>query len=249
MSTVPPSGQFVLQVDPIVISDGRRPQGATLQYGESMTSSGSPAPTSPRTAGRPRDPTLEDRAYRCAVALYEEYGWAGFSYEAVAARAGIGKSALYRRWPAKEDLLAEALQARTSEITRIDTGALRGDLIQLGEQLLANYTAPHGLVSLRLFVEAPHHPELEARTRPRLEAQQRESREIVERAVGRGELPRECPHDEIVPAVSGGILHKVLTTRGASRAELRRNRRNHAERLVDFVLAAASVPSPPSGQL
>jgi AcrR family transcriptional regulator len=177
------------------------------------------------------------------VGLYEEQGWAGFSFEGVAARAGIGKSALYRRWSAKEDLLADALVARTREITRVDTGSLREDLVVLGEQLLANYTAPHGLVSLRLFVEAPHHAALEARSLPRLESHQLEAQAIVSRAVERGELRPDSANDNILPALSGGLLQKVLTARGAARNELRRNRRQHAERLVDFVLLACS-PAP-----
>ena len=41
------------------------------------------------TRGRPLDPGLEDRVFDAAIALYAETGWAGFSFEAVARRAGF----------------------------------------------------------------------------------------------------------------------------------------------------------------
>jgi AcrR family transcriptional regulator len=177
--------------------------------------------------------------FEAAVALYDEVGWAGFNFDAVAARASTGKPAIYRRWSSKEELLAAALTDRTKGVTKADTGSLRGDLELLAEQLLANYTSPHGLVSLRLFVEAQHHPELASRTVERLDAHLAESAQIAQRAVARGELSAdEAPL--VMAAISGGVLHLVLASR--DRDQLGARRRSHATRLVDFVLRAASSP-------
>jgi AcrR family transcriptional regulator len=191
-----------------------------------------------RAVGRPRDPNLEKRVYEAAVALYEEEGWGGFSLDAVATRARAGKSTIYLRWGTKEDLLSDALADRTRNVTKVDAGSLRGDLVQLVEQLVANYTSPHGLVSLRLFVEAPRSAALERRCRERVAAHGADCAEIFDRAIERGELPDHSFDNNIMDAVSGGALHKVLTTWGQSRRELARNRRSHAEDLVDFVLEA-----------
>jgi len=191
-----------------------------------------------RAAGRPRDPGLERRVFEAAVALYEQHGWAGFNFDAVATRAGTGKAAIYRRWTSKEDLLAAALTDRTRGITEVDTGSLRADLELLAQRLLANYTAPNGLVSLRLFVEALHHPELAMSAFERLDAHLAESALIARRAVARGEL---SAHDAptVMAAVSGGVLHLVLASR--DRDELRRRRRSHARRLVELVLRSATA--------
>lgn len=192
-----------------------------------------------RPVGRPRDPDLERRVFEAAVALYDEVGWAGFNFDAVAARASTGKAAIYRRWSSKEELLTAALSARTRGVTTADTGSLQGDLERLAEQLLANYTSPNGLVSLRLFVEAQHHPELGSRAVQRLDAHLAESAQIAERAVARGEISAvDAPL--VMAAVSGGVLNLVLASR--DREELGRRRRWHARRLVNFVMRAAAHP-------
>jgi DNA-binding transcriptional MerR regulator len=49
-------------------------------------------------SGRPRDPDLESRVLAAALRVYAEAGWSGFSFDAVARRAGVGKAPLYLRW-------------------------------------------------------------------------------------------------------------------------------------------------------
>jgi AcrR family transcriptional regulator len=196
--------------------------------------------------GRPRDPAVEQRVFVAAVALYDEEGWSGFTFDAVAARAKVGKSAIYRRWGTKEELLSDALVARTKEVTRVDTGSLRGDLVQLVDQMLDNYTAPHGLVTLRLFVEAPRNALLESGLEARLAEHGRQFDEVFRRALRRGELP-DASHDlDLHRTISGATLHRVITTPPKRRSELRRLRRAVAEEIVNFVLLAIS--GGPAGQ-
>ena len=59
-----------------------------------------------------------------------EAGWSGFSFDAVARRAGVGKAPLYLRWASKEDLLLAAFGAHTTAITITDSGNLRDDLTE-----------------------------------------------------------------------------------------------------------------------
>ena len=63
--------------------------------------------TSPAQAGRPRDPDVDRRVADAAITLFGETGWAGFSVEAVAKQASVGKASIYLRWPTKEALLAD----------------------------------------------------------------------------------------------------------------------------------------------
>ena len=67
------------------------------------------------------DPDRRARRTRsCTSALeeYTEHGWAGFTMDGVARRAGFGKSTLYLRWADKDALLTDAVRLRTRVIAR-----------------------------------------------------------------------------------------------------------------------------------
>src|ERR1700755_3703683 len=84
--------------------------------------------------GRPRDPDVDRRITRAALDVFGDGGWAGFSMEAVARRAGVGKASLYLRWSGKEALLTDAVTLRFPPLGDADTGTLRGDLTELAVQ-------------------------------------------------------------------------------------------------------------------
>ena len=69
--------------------------------------------------GRPRDPDVDRRVAQAAVAQFGEAGWQGFSVEAVARRAGVGKASIYLRWPTKSELLLDALKSSLGRIEDI----------------------------------------------------------------------------------------------------------------------------------
>jgi len=100
-------------------------------------------------AGRPRDPDVDRRIAQAALDLFADAGWAGFAMEAVARRAGVGKASLYLRWNSKEALLADALTLRLARVTDVDTGTLRGDLVELATQMLDIYAGDTSRVALR----------------------------------------------------------------------------------------------------
>src|SRR5690242_11838868 len=104
--------------------------------------------------GRPRDPEVDERIARAAMDLFGEAGWAGFAMEAVARRAGVGKASLYLRWSSKEALLTDALTASLPHVSDVDTGTLRGDLVELTTQILDLYAGPASRAALRLTLEA-----------------------------------------------------------------------------------------------
>ena len=87
--------------------------------------------------GRPRDPRSHEAIVQATCELLGEVGYERMSIEAVASRAGVGKQTVYRWWPSKGVLVAEAvltghLRLRTAPLD--DTGDLRSDLgVWLGE--------------------------------------------------------------------------------------------------------------------
>src|SRR5689334_7891982 len=84
---------------------------------------------------RRRGVVLERAILDAALEQLGTVGWNGLTMEGVAAGAQTGKAAVYRRWPSKEDLVADALQAALPRIEEVpDLGSVREDLLQLCRQ-------------------------------------------------------------------------------------------------------------------
>src|SRR5260221_10727285 len=88
----------------------------------------------PRTGGR--SARVVNEVLAATLEVFAEHGYAGMSVEAVAARAGVNKTTIYRRWPAKVDLLGAALVSlRDEDPEPPDTGSLRSDLLEVLRRL------------------------------------------------------------------------------------------------------------------
>lgn len=165
----------------------------------------------PRRRGRPRDADLEDRVFDAVLEVYSETSWRGFTLDAVGRRARVGRAALYRRWDNKDDLLVQALEARSPLPVPIDTGGLRSDLVELARQLLRGYRTTSGLVSLRVALDARANPELLARLTDTLNRSRvLATRTIVHRAVERGELSADTSVTLLLEMVTGAVLSHAL---------------------------------------
>ncbi|WP_127784454.1 helix-turn-helix domain-containing protein [Rhodococcus sp. X156] len=68
-------------------------------------------------AGRPRDPRIDTAALAATRELLLEVGWEEMSMRSIAARAGVGRSALTRRWPSKAHLVLDALLGEAPDLT------------------------------------------------------------------------------------------------------------------------------------
>jgi AcrR family transcriptional regulator len=191
------------------------------------------------SAGRPRDPLLDQRIYAVACELYGRKGWAGFSIEALAREAGVGKAAIYLRWDDKAALLVDALRAQLGRPEDVDTGSLRGDLRQLVVTELTNYLSSVGDAALRVSAEARVVPEIAAHWEGTRDAHILAVRAIVRRAIKRGDLPRATSVTLLLDALFGAVLMHVLTTPTAKMPALERRVDEYAHEIVDFVLAAA----------
>ena len=116
-----------------------------------------------RTEGRldrSRDPAILD----AALAALTKHGYAATNMNDIAARAGVGKAAIYRRWSSKAALITDALVYWRPDLLSNDapdTGSLLGDLDALVERAKRNDTdlVTNDLV-LRVALEAAHDPEM-----------------------------------------------------------------------------------------
>lgn len=162
--------------------------------------------------------------FDAAIALYAEVGWAGFSFEALARRSGVGKAGLYRRWSDRQELLRQTLEARWLAPARIETGALRGDLLALARQVFAAYAGENARVARWMAMDGERHPEVRSATAPYVETTIRQGRAIVRRAIARGEIAGGTNPGLLMDLVVGGVVNHVATTplrlRGAMVAKM-----------------------------
>jgi len=87
-------------------------------------------------AGRPLDSSRDEALRRAALELIGEIGYDRLTIDAVAARARAGKATVYRRWPGKAELVADAFLADTARgLETPDTGRLRTDLLAMAEYM------------------------------------------------------------------------------------------------------------------
>ncbi|OIK06332.1 TetR/AcrR family transcriptional regulator [Streptomyces monashensis] len=155
-----------------------------------------------------------------AFAELAEAGYARMSMESVARRAGVGKAALYRRWPSKQAMVTELIGSRVSEALPPTpaTGALHTDL----RELLATFRdqLAHPLlarIAAALFAEASHDGALAEGLHTGVTAPRREAaRTILQDAIDRGELPPELDLDLGIDLLIAPLAFRVLVIQGRS---------------------------------
>ena len=194
-------------------------------------------------AGRPRDPQVDRRIAQAALDTFGDAGWAGFAMETVARRAGVGKASLYLRWSNKEALLMEALTAGLPKISDVDTGTLRGDLVELAKQILDLYVGPSSRAAMRLAFEAGAIPGIAERYEAMRTSEILAARAIVRRGIDRGELPAGASITLLLDTLVGGAMMHALSTPPDKRAALADDTAHHARRLVDFLWHAVTAPA------
>lgn len=140
-------------------------------------------------------------------------GFGRMSLEAIAAEAGVGRAALYRRWADKAALATAALEhLRTSERSP-RTGDTRRDLVAQLERVRRFYTQLGGMAMVgALLTEEERHPELLARFRERVVAPRREQlRAILLEGQARGDIRPDLDLDVAVAALVGTFYARYLS--------------------------------------
>src|SRR5436190_9184412 len=163
--------------------------------------------------GRPRSGEADRAILTATVDLLAERGLAAMSIEEVAARAGVGKTTIYRRWPSKGLLALDAFVISfRAEQPLPDTGSLRGDLLSaLRAWVRAVTQTAMGPLLTGLIAEAQHDPELRGAWRDRvLEPMRSQHRIMLDRAIERGEIPASVDRDVVLDLFFGAAEHRLL---------------------------------------
>jgi len=123
-----------------------------------MTVTGAPI----RRPGRPRSAEADTAIIDATLELIVDAGIAGLSVESVAARAGVGKATIYRRWANKEELVEDALASLSDALPDVPDGnTARERLVLMVDQIRAKSVETcSGRLMPRMLSYATQHPEL-----------------------------------------------------------------------------------------
>jgi AcrR family transcriptional regulator len=168
--------------------------------------------------GRPRDARADRAILKATLELIAEDGAFEFRTEDVAARAGVGKGAIYRRYRSKDELVTAAIAAVVSEEIAVpDTGSTREDLLLLMREAVELYrrSLPRRLMP-NLIGAIARKPELAQAVRDGFLARRREAlSEVLRRGVERGDLGRDLDVELALDVLGGPLFYRLLVTGGA----------------------------------
>jgi AcrR family transcriptional regulator len=192
--------------------------------------------------GRPRDARADRAILEATRELIAELGVYEFRTEDVAARAGVGKGAIYRRYGSKDELVTAAIAALVSgEIVVPDTGSTREDLLLLMGEAVQLY---RGSLAARLMPNLigamAQKPELARAVRDGFLAGRRAAlSEVLRRGVERGDLRTDLDVELALDVLGGPLFYRLLVTGGPIDEPL-------AEGVADLILRGLSPERPRS---
>ena len=158
--------------------------------------------------GRPRDKSRDVAIENAAVEILREVGYEQLTIEAVATRAQVSKATIYRRWKNKAAMVADSVHHYAfCKAPTIDTGSLRGDLIEVLTEKVKTMKSADGQLIAGLMCMARTDEDLSEVLTERLSGYASAAHAaIFDRAVLRGEIPANAKRElviQLVPAVIG----------------------------------------------
>ncbi len=173
-----------------------------------------PSADCPRTLGRPRSERARCAILNSTLKFFEsrQNGYIDLTIEEVAARAAVGKATVYRWWPNKAALVADAFAfGATQKLHFPDTGSLVNDVTQQMQQLVKILRGRRGHVVSVILGAGQSEPMLLTAFRERFIMPRRaEATGTMQRGVARGELPASVDIDHLLDALYGPIYFRFL---------------------------------------
>lgn len=164
-------------------------------------------------AGRPRDPRIDAAILAATADLLVEIGYSNVTMAAVAERAGTTKTALYRRWSSKAELVHEAAFPVTPTAIQSPPGDIAADLRMMIEAARDVFLSPVVRAALPgLISDMSANAELTGRIDARFTSLFAAVRERLQDAVERGEVRAGVDPDRLVSLVGGATLLALLQT-------------------------------------
>jgi AcrR family transcriptional regulator len=195
-----------------------------------------PAPETSRRPGRPRSEQAEQAIIEATLDVFAEKGFEGVCVELVAARAGVGKATIYRRWPNKEELLLAAFASLKSPFPEPKGASVREDLLAMVEVMCADKADPRKARRYALLLgEGEKYPRLMARYKETVVQPRRDAmRTVIRRGIETGELRPDTDVEIAMLSLTGAIMSLEKSQDGTFNGDF-------AARLVDGLLLGLSA--------
>jgi AcrR family transcriptional regulator len=165
-----------------------------------------------RPPGRPRSEDARRAIVRSTLKLLQETGFPDLSIEAIAANADVGKATVYRWWPNKASLVADAFSSSADEELRFpNTGSVRADVSVQMKHLVRILRGRRGRIVAALIGGGQSDPELIEAFRDRFMMPRRQEAYVtLRRGISRGELPEDLDLDLTLDTLYGALYMRFL---------------------------------------
>lgn len=206
-----------------------------------MTTAGTaPADRDRKAPGRPRSARADEAIIDAVLGLLADgHSAEAISIEAVAARAGVGKATIYRRWPNKEALLVDAVATMKGPLPAVRGESVRDDLVALLSRVWQNQDSRGAKIISCLLPEVQRSTSLHGCYQEVIEPRRQAMREVLQRGVRTGELRPDLDVELALSLLSGPVLiQSMLRWNPAIASE------DLAARVVDAVLGGIAGPEP-----
>jgi AcrR family transcriptional regulator len=164
-----------------------------------------------RTGGR--SARVREAVLSAVLQELDANGYAALSVEAVATRAGVNKTTVYRRWPTLDDLLVDALMTWSEDaIPAQATGDIEADLLTLGRELAEQLNGGIGRQIVTVLTAGLQSPQLREATRRYFDQQAERAAPIVALAIDRGGLPEHTDANALLVTFRAPLFYRMVTT-------------------------------------
>lgn len=167
--------------------------------------------TGKRLGGRPRDASIDSAVLDAASELLEVSGYGALAVEKVARRAGVSKTAVYRRWPTRQQLVLAELQRRMGEVHPVDTGCTLCDLNEALGMFVRTFTCMGPEFFSPLLADCSTDPALRQEFLDTLFQPPRQAvHTTLVRAVARGDLRADADLTLVVDSLASLVHYRLL---------------------------------------
>jgi len=165
-----------------------------------------------RPPGRPRSESIRVAILHTTLKLLGENGFSDLTIADVAARASVGKATVYRWWPDKAALIADAFsRSATPELHFPDTGSVDTDMSQQMRQLIKIFRSPRGRIVSAILGGGQSDRGLITAFRERfMKPRRQEAYATLRRGILRGELRHDIDMDLLLDSLYGPIYMRFL---------------------------------------
>lgn len=187
---------------------------------------------SPQSRPGGRTARIRDQVLAAVEAELTEHGYDALTVDTVAARAGVHRTTVYRRWRDVGGLIADMFAAASDlDWHPRDTGSLRGDLTALNREIQDSFSGESS-IAMALIAVSFRSPDAARALRQLWDGRYDQCEIVVERAIRRGEIPPGTDARALLIAATAPLYHQLVLLRTPAQPEL-------AERAANAAVLAA----------